>query len=139
MQERNLDLDLPLRREQWNQIGERAAALEQDDGQFEWAADRERITVYLSNDEARGLWRDLASEPQTYGGAQVEIAEFVFNDGRPYADLKVPPTWKPPAILPQEEAALDAQLERIVREKWHRLLEESGLHFEFGHVSPEVE
>lgn len=139
MDERNVDLGLPLRRDQWDEIGRRAAALREEGGEFARSDDRNRIGVYLRDEEASELWADLTSSPEKYGSDERQIAEYVYNDGRPYAELKAPSTARPPAVLPQEEAAIARDLEQLVRAKWHRLLEESGLHFEQGHVSPEVD
>lgn len=139
MEERNLDLEIPLREAQWEQIGRRAASMGREVAGVEWAADTDRIHVYMTDEEARGLWRDQVSDESVYGESEMEVAQFVYNDGRPYARLEPPSTAKPPAILPQDEAAMQAGLERFVREKWDTLLKESGVHYERGHVSPEVQ
>lgn len=139
MEERNLDLGIPLERDQWEQIGRRAAALGQDVAGLEWAADTERVLVYLTDEAARGLWNEYVSAPESYGSDTLEVAEFVYNDGRPYAHVEVPENARPPAILPQEMAAMQEGLERYVREKWDLLLRESGIHYERGHISPDVD
>lgn len=139
MEERNLDLDIRLRREQWEQIGRRAAALGQEVAGYEWSGDTDRVLVYLNEEEARGLWSDQVSSPETYGASRMEVAEVVYNDGRPYANLEMPDNVRPPAVRPQEAEAMQQGLAHFVREKWDRLLKESGVHYERGHVSPEVD
>lgn len=138
MEERNLDLGIGLLREQWEELGRRAAAMGREVAGYEWAGDTDRILVYLTDEEARGLWSDYVSDESVYGESELRLADFVFNDGRPYAHIHAPPTARPPAILPQEVEAMQVGLERFTREKWHRLLREAGIHYERGHVSPEA-
>ncbi len=135
MEERNLDFEIPLTREQWEQVARRAAVLGREEGGFEWReSEPERIRVYLRNEEARGLWGDYVSEEETYGSPEREVAQFVFNDGRPYAHIEAPPSAQPPVVTQQEEQGMQLGLERWVREKWHNLLRDSGLHYDRGHV-----
>lgn len=81
--------------------------------------------------------RNLAKD-DSYARSTREFARFVFNGGRPYAELLPPETAKPPAITPAEEAAMDQGLERWVRERWHQLMRESGLDYVRGHLTPEA-
>lgn len=138
MDERNVDFDLPVSRDQWEQIGRRAQALRPSG--FEWRdGEPDRIHLYLRDEEARGLWERMVSDEGRYGAHEIEVAQFVFNDGRPYAHLEASPFIEEPAVLPQEEDAMEVGQERFVREKWHRLLEESGLHSDFGNIPRDVD
>ena len=74
------------------------------------------------------------SDEDRYGDSEVEIARFVFNDGRPYARMEAPPTLEEPSITDAQEDAAEAGEERFVRDRWHYLLRESGIHYERGHV-----
>lgn len=137
MEERNLDFDLPVTQDQWEQIGRRAQALRP--AGFEWKGDEpDRIHVYLRDEEARGLWKTMVSDEGEYGAQQIEVAQFVYNDGRPYAHLEASPSVQEPAVQQQQEAFMGIGQERSVREEWHHLLEESELHSDFGHVPTDV-
>jgi hypothetical protein len=126
VEERNLDFEIPMTRDQWRQVGERAKALRPSG--FDWNdQEPDRIRVYLRDEEARGIWNRLLADEDRYGAHEIEIAQFVFNDGRPFAHLEAPSTLDEPQVLPQEEAAVEAGQEQYVRDKWHYLLEESGL------------
>lgn len=57
----------------------------------------------------------------------MEIARFVFNDGRTYAHLLALPAFQPPAITPPVESAVEVGQEKLVREKWHLLMERAGI------------
>jgi hypothetical protein len=132
MEERNVDFEIPLSREQWRELGENAKAL--GPSGFTWnEQDPDRIHVYLREQEARGIWSRLVSDEETYGTDRREIAQFVFNDGRPFAHLEAPPSLDEPAITSDEETALELGQERWVRDKWHYLLDKSGIHFESGY------
>jgi hypothetical protein len=126
MEERNLDLEVPLSETQWTQLGQ-AAKANQALG-YEWKGNEpDRIHVYLRDEEARGLWDRLVSEENQYGAQRVEIAQFVFNDGRPFAHLEAPAAFEEPAVNSPQEDALEVGQERFVREKWHQLVERSGI------------
>ena len=138
MEERNLDFEVPMTRDQWRQLGETAQRIHSLG--YDWKGDEpDRIRVSLRDEEARGLWSRLVSDEGQYGAHEREIAQFVFNGGRPYAHLEAPSTLDEPQILPQEEEAAEVGQERFVREKWHQLLERAGIHFTPGHVPTDVD
>ena len=135
MQQRNVDFDLPVTREQWDQIARRAAALGPKEGGFSLSEDEpEEIRVYMQDREATGLWSNYVSGRDTYGEPRREMARFVFNDGAPFARLQPPIAADEPSITDAQEQAMQAGLEKWVRDKWHFLLRESGVHFERGHI-----
>lgn len=135
MQERNVDFEIPLTRDQWDQLGRRAADLGPGDGGFGWQEqDPERIHVYLRDEDATGVWERYVSGEETYGGSEREVAQFVFNGGRPFARLEPPSTAEKPAITDAEEQGMEVGLERWVRGKWDVLMRESGLHYDRGHI-----
>lgn len=139
MEERNLDFEIPLTADQWQQLGQTAARLGPDDWGFDWKKEEEeRIHVYMRDEEARGLWRDYLSEEGGYGDSEMEVAQFVFNDGRPYAHVEAPPEAQKPVIVEQAENAMQVGMERFVREKWDLLMRESGLHYTRGHVPTDL-
>ena len=126
MEERNVDLEIPLSEEQWFQIG-KAAQANQALG-YEWnGSEGDRIHVYLRDEETRGMWDRLVSEENQYGAQKKEVAQFVFNDGRPFAHLEALPAFEEPAVNSREEDALEVGQERFVREKWHQLVERAGI------------
>lgn len=126
MEERNVDLEIPLSEEQWFQIG-KAAQANQALG-YEWkGSEGDRIHVYLRDEEARGAWEGLVSDENLYGDQEVEIAQFVFNDGRPFAHLEAIPAFDEPSVTAPEEDALEVGQERFVRGKWHQLVERAGI------------
>ena len=138
MEERNLDLQVPVSREQWGELGRTAQRIHSLG--YDWSGDEpDRIRVSLRDEEARGLWTRLVSDEGKYGESEREIAQFVFNDGRPFAHLEAPVTLDEPQIQPQQEAALEEGQARFVREKWQVLLERAGIHFTPGHVPTDVE
>jgi hypothetical protein len=137
MKERNLDFDIPLTRDQWNELTQTAEALESLG--YAWnGKDPERIHVRLRDEEARGAWEGFVSDEDVYGDHEVELGQFIYNDGRPYAHLEALPTVEEPSVTDRQEHEMQIGQERWVREKWHDLMERSGLHYERGHVSPGV-
>jgi hypothetical protein len=139
MQERNLDFEIPVSREQWEQLGRSAARLGEDSG-YEWnPTEPDRIHLHLREEEARGVWDRFVSQEETYGEPSLELAEFVFNDGRPFARLQPPAAAEEPAITDNEEHAMDIGMERWVRDKWHELMRQSGLHYDPGHMPTDMD
>ena len=137
MQERNIDFDIPMTRDQWHELGENARAL--GPSGFRWSEQEpDEIRVLLRDEEARGLWSRFVSDEGVYGDQEIELARFVFNDGRPYAHLRAPAAADEPAVTDDQETALEAGEADWVRRKWHDLLDRSGLHFERGHVPGDV-
>ncbi|HET7322471.1 MAG TPA: hypothetical protein VFI96_08265 [Longimicrobiaceae bacterium] len=137
MQERNIDFDIPMTHDQWNELGRNARALEPSG--FRWSeSEPDRIHVLLRDEEARGLWDRFVSDEDRYGAHERELAEFVFNDGRPFAHLRAPAAAEEPSVTDGEEQAMEAGQERWARQKWDYLMEKSGIHFERGHVPPDV-
>lgn len=140
MRERNLDFEIPLTREQWDQAGRRAQALGPEDAGLEWSErDAERIHVYLRDEDTPPLWRDHVSDDDRYGASRREIAQFVFNGGRPYAHLEAPAVADEPTITDQVERAMEVEAEQWVRGRWHTLMRESGLHYDRGHLPEDVD
>ena len=130
MQPRNLDFEIPLTREQWQQLGE-SANLREDYGVLRWApVEFDLIRVAAHTDDAPLGW---AGEATAAANAidDREVARFVYNDGRPYARLDGRVLATPGQGTPTD-AAQSASLERWVRDKWHGLLRESGIHYDRG-------
>ncbi len=131
MERRNLDLEVPLTREQWQQLGE-SANLREDMGVLRWAiADFDVIRVSMHDDDAPAGWEGVATRTN-FAADDREVARFVYNDGRPYAQLETPAAPAPPAITGAQDRALDVALERWVRDKWRGLMRDSGLHDDAG-------
>ncbi|GJG88303.1 hypothetical protein tb265_34840 [Gemmatimonadetes bacterium T265] len=136
MNNHNLDFEIPLTREQWQQLGE-AANLREDFGVLRWAtSDFDVIRVSVHADDAPAGWDGIATRTE-FAADDREVARFVYNDGRPYARVEPPAEPAPPAITAAEDRALDVALDRWVRDKWHGLLRESGLHYESGALPTE--
>jgi hypothetical protein len=131
MTHRNLDFEIPLTREQWEQLGE-SADMRPDYGVLRWApAEFDVIRVSMREDELPRGW--LPAVPRADAiVADREVARFRWNDGRPYAELEIPNAPAPPAITAAEREVLEQRLERWVRERWHLLLRESGIHYDRG-------
>ncbi|HEV2149326.1 MAG TPA: hypothetical protein VGR37_18125 [Longimicrobiaceae bacterium] len=135
MEERNLDFEIPLSRDQWDQLGQTAARLGPHDWGYDWReGDEARIHVFMRNEEARGAWSDFVVDEGAYGDTELEVAHFVFNDGRPYARIEAPPQVQPPNVTPDQERSMQAGLEHFVRDKWEMLMKESGIHHTRGHT-----
>jgi hypothetical protein len=127
MERRNLDLGVPLTREQWLSIGE-AADFQPDDGVLEWApSEFDVIHVSLRATDSPKGWSDIAP-PAYVRNDEREVARFVYNEGRPLAQLTPPTEPAVPAIRPEQDAEMQVELERWVRGKWHCLMEAAGLH-----------
>jgi len=138
MQQRNLDFEIPLMREQWEQLGQ-AANIRPDYGVLRWAPVDEWDVIRVSireGDAPRG-WDDFVPDDNGVYPDDREVARFVYNDGRPYAQLEPPPTPRVPAVLPEEEQKLQVDFERWVRDKWHELLRDSGIHYDRGALPAE--
>jgi hypothetical protein len=133
MERRNLDLGVPLTREQWRQVGE-AADFQADDGVLQWAP-REFEVIHVSVREADAPkgWGDIPPRGDARHSER-EIARFVYNDGRPMAHLTPPAQPAPPAVSPQQDAGMQVELERWVRSKWRTLMEAAGLHDNIGAI-----
>jgi hypothetical protein len=140
MQKRNLDFEIPLTHDQWDELGRTAAALSPDGSGFRWKpGDWGCIHVSLRDEDAPDLLRQYVSpERSTYGASEREVAHFIYNDGRPYAELLPPRIPDVPSVTEGQEAAIERELEHWVRGKWHSLMERSGLHYDRGY-SPEDE
>lgn len=131
MQSRNIDFEIPLTREQWQQLGE-AANLREDYGVLRWApAEFDVIRVSAHSDDAPTGWEDEATPLDRRVGDDREVARLVYNDGRPYARLDAHVLATPGQGAPTD-AAMSASLERWVRDKWHGLLRDSGIHYDRG-------
>ena len=137
MQRRNIDFEIPLTPEQWAQLGDSANA-RPDFGVLRWLPEeRDVIHVALRADDAPDGWRPMAPPVDGAGPSDREVARFVYNDGRPFAQLTPPDGLAPPAVSPGEARALEIGLERWVREKWHTLMREAGIHDDPGALPTE--
>lgn len=139
MNPRNIDFEIPLTREQWQQLGE-AANLRADYGVLRWApANFDVIRVSAHTDDRPPGWDGIATAVAERRVADDrEVARFIYNDGRPFAHLEPPEQPAVGAGLTQAgDAALDASLERWVRGKWHALLRDSGIHYDRGALPPD--
>ena len=87
MEPRNLDFGIELTSDQWAELGRAADALGAEEAGFSWDEDRfDEIRVLLRDEDAPNLLRDWVSTEGTYGATEVEVAQFRFNGGRPFAD-----------------------------------------------------
>lgn len=132
MERRNLDLGIPLTREQWVQVGE-AADFQPDDGVLEWTPDDLVIHVSIRASDAPQGWDDIAPPGNVRRGER-EVARFVYNEGRPMAELTPPAQPAPPAVTAIEDREMNVELERWVRSKWHELMSAAGLHDNAGAI-----
>jgi hypothetical protein len=131
MQARNLDFEIPLTREQWQQLGETANQRE-DYGVLRWApAEFDVIRISAHSDDAPLGWEYEATPRDVTVGDDREVARFVYNDGRPFARLDGRVLATPGPGTPTD-AAMSNSLERWVRDKWHMLLRDSGIHYDRG-------
>ena len=136
METRNLDFEIPLTREQWQQLGESANQRE-DFGVLRWApAEFDVIHLSAHTDDAPAGWGGEATPSNLTVGDDREVARFVYNDGRPYARLDGRVLAAPGRGTPTD-AAQSASLERWVRDKWHGLLRDSGIHYDRGALPAE--
>jgi len=122
MERRNIDLGIPLTRDEWLQVGS-AADMQPDDGVLEWTPNEFDVThVSLRGSDAPKGWEDVVPADER------EVARFVFNEGRPMAQLTPPPSQpRPPAITAKQERDLEVELEHWVRDKWQLLADCAGL------------
>lgn len=135
MEDRNLDFGIEMTAEQWVELGRVADALGAEEAGFAWDENRfDEIRVLLRDQDAPNLLRDWVGSEETYGGAELEVAQFRFNGGRPFAELEIPDFARPPVVTEDEERAVQKELEQWVRGKWQELMRSSGLHFERGHL-----
>ncbi len=141
MERRNLDFGIEMTEAQWRELEQTADTLGLDRG-FDAAARAEApfgahpIQVFMNNARGPDAWRTLLTSPdEIYGVPRREVAEFHFNGGRPFASIEVPPELlEPPAVSAGQEAHLQRELESWLRNRWHELLGESGIHYERGHI-----
>jgi len=135
MEIRNLDFDIDVTREQWQQLGRTAAAAARDGAGFVWdEREPEEIRVVFREGDVPARWQDHVSPDELYGSPARTAARFVFNGGRPYARVEPPAVPAEPVITADEQEAMRLELERWVREKWHELMRVSGLHYTPGHI-----
>lgn len=132
MQARNIDFEIPLTREQWQQLGE-AANLRADYGVLRWApAEFDVIRVSAHTDDAPTGWEDVAARGDLAFAGDREVARLVYNDGRPYAHLAPERELPMPGGGEPSDGAMMRSLERWVRDTWHGLLRDSGIHDDRG-------
>ncbi len=131
MSRRRLDFGIPLTREQWEQLGHSANA-RPDYGVLRWApAEFDVIRVAMREDEFPAGWGPAVPRADAPVSDR-EVARFRWNDGRPFAEVEIPDAPLPPSITGPEREALEQELERWVRQQWHVLLRESGIHYDRG-------
>lgn len=132
METHNIDFEIPLTREQWDELG-RSVDYRPDFGMLSWApADPDVIHVAIRGDDHPDGWDDMVLPADAPRNTLRQVARFVYNDGRPYARIEPPPEPMPPAISLEAEQELQRSLERWVRGKWHELLRLSGIHYVSG-------
>jgi hypothetical protein len=131
MDRRNLNLDVPMTRERRRQLGRTAMAPGGPSVGYLWKGDRPDEIRVLARDESApsALQADLTNENR-YGVHEREVARFVFNDGRPYAELEPPPQPMDPAITLGRDRADERELEGWVRNRWHDLVRQAGLRYQ---------
>ncbi|MFL5576874.1 MAG: hypothetical protein ACJ79S_12980 [Gemmatimonadaceae bacterium] len=131
MERRNLDFEVPLTREQWEQLGQ-SANFRPDFGVMRWApAEFDVIRVSVREDDAPEGWGDAAPPADDrVAPTDREVARFVYNDGRPFAQVEPPANV--PAARPEDRRKLQVHLERWVRAKWHELMRDAGIHYDRG-------
>ena len=136
MEARNLDFEIEVTRDQWDELGRTAAALGPEQGGLDWRENEpDEIRVFLRDEDAPGRWRDFVTDEDVYGAHEREIARFRFNDGRPFADVDDPVRWiEEPAFSEVEQHGMRRDIERFVRTRWHDLMRASGLHYDRGHI-----
>ena len=135
MEVRNLDFEIVVTPEQWQQLGRTAAATAHDGAGFLWDERQpDEIRVLFREDDVPPRWEDYVSPPELYGARARPAARFVFNDGRPYARIEPPSIPAEPVLDDDEQEAMRNALERWVRGKWHELMRISGLHYTPGHI-----
>ena len=138
MERRNLDLGIPLTREQWQQLGE-GANLRPDFGVLRWApAEFDVIHLSVREEDVPKGWADFAPPADdVVAPADREVARFRYNDGRPFAQLEPIVQPSAPGVPFAQERRLEVNLERWVRDKWRELLRDSGLHYDRGALPAE--
>lgn len=131
MRRHNLDFEIPLTREQWDQLGQ-AANFRPDYGVMRWSPARpEVIELSIREDDRPTGWDAIAPPLDDMPPEDRKVARFVYNDGRPYAQLE--PAIRPGSPdRPDDDARLQRELEYWVRAKWHELLRLSGIHYDRG-------
>lgn len=135
MEKRNLSLDVRVTAEQWDMLARTAQELGPNEG-FDWRSDAcNEIEVYMRADDAPGAWREWVVAGDTYGAHPIRVANFLWNDGDPFArnDLDVVP--ESPNVLPQDVQRMQSEFENWVRNSWQKLRRASGIpYIEAGNV-----
>ncbi len=133
MERRNLDLGIPLTRDQWLQVGE-AADFQPDEGVLEWApGEFDVIHVSIRAKDAPDGWQNMVQR-KGVEPIEREVARFVYNDGRPMAQLTPPAEPGVPALQLEQDREMGIELERWVRGKWNCLVEAAGLRHNAGAI-----
>lgn len=137
MRKHNLDFGVPVGREQWEQLGRTAAALSPSASGLVWRGDEwSTIRVFLRRNDVPGELRELVNERDWAGMLEREVAQFLYNAGRPFARVLPIDAPDEPAISEGEEQRMRQALDRWVRLKWRHLMEASGLHYDRGGTTP---
>jgi hypothetical protein len=136
MERRNLDFEVPLTREQWEQLGQ-SANFRPDYGVMRWApAEFDVIRLSVREDDAPEGWYAAAPPADDrFAPSDREVARFVYNDGRPFAQVDSPPNV--PTDRPEDRREMEVRLDRWVRAKWHELMRDSGIHYDRGALPAE--
>lgn len=136
MEQRKLDLTEAVTPEQWEILGRTAAELGVDGAGFDWDEEESKtIDVYMRDSDAPNYWRELfVSRDDTYGDDAMCVARFDYAGGTPVAEIDVDNAPDEPVYTNVGEATMQQELERWVRNKWHELMERSGIHFDRGHM-----
>jgi hypothetical protein len=133
MDVRNIDLDRPVTREQWDILSSTARERGPVEGFRVSDADPPEVIVVASLERAPEEWGEWLSSRFEYGHPYKDAARLVFNDGTPYARLE---PWAAPdgGDDPERQTRMDAAFERWVRSRWHALLRLSGIQYVRGRV-----
>ena len=92
MRRHNLDFDVPITPDEWEQLGRTAIARGGPPGGLSWDGDGVGdIAVFARVGDAPTLLREAVEPPGRLGPHEREVARFVYTDGRPYAAVEAVP------------------------------------------------
>ena len=134
MRERRLDLGVPVTEEQWEQLGRTAKARGGRAAGFEWKGDEfGEIHLFARDADSPAALRSHLEPDDRYGRHELPIATFLYNGGRPYADVRSLSEPDEPGTTNDREHAMQREINGWVRNRWHDLLRDSGVHYVRGH------
>jgi hypothetical protein len=88
MERRNLDFEIPLTREQWDQLGQ-AANFRPDYGVLRWSpSEPDVIQLSVREDDRPTGWDVIAPPVDDLPPEDREVARFVYNDGRTRVSIR---------------------------------------------------